>query len=99
MPIRLPILSVESVLICLILAQERLGKLPVFNSRVKGNPAFYGWLVIAIATTVPEFSHRDTYISFRRKPEVTHNDGPPAVNTILMSSVSILSGQDPLNAD
>jgi hypothetical protein len=40
---RSPILSVESVLIWLILAQECLGKLPLFNSRVKGESCFL-WL-------------------------------------------------------
>jgi hypothetical protein len=46
----------ESVRTWLILSQDRLGKPGSVISRFKGKPARWGWLVIAIAMTVPDRS-------------------------------------------
>ena len=53
---RRPIRSVASVRIWLILIHERFGNALALDSSVNGNPARGGWLVSAIAITVPDRS-------------------------------------------
>ena len=53
--IRLPRRSVEIVRICEILTQEGLGKNDAGRAKVSGNPAFCGWLVMAMTITVSDF--------------------------------------------
>jgi hypothetical protein len=45
----------DKVLIWLILTQDFFGSAELSSSKVRGNPAFCGWLVIATAITVPEW--------------------------------------------
>ena len=52
-PIKSPIRSTDRVRIWLILIQERFGRLLDSSSRVSGNPACWGWLVMAMAIAVP----------------------------------------------
>jgi hypothetical protein len=44
----------ESVRIWLIFSQDCFGKFASVDSKVSGNPAHWGWLVSAMAITVPE---------------------------------------------
>lgn len=61
----LPRRSTEIVRICEILTQEGLGIIPVGRAKVKGNPAFCGWLVIAIAITVSDFRLNNSWLRIR----------------------------------
>ena len=56
MPIFLPILSMESVRIWLILTHEHFDKFSDFSLKVSGKPVRWGWLVRAAPITVPERS-------------------------------------------
>lgn len=69
--ISFPILSTESVRIWLILAHDRFGMSRFWSLSVNGNPAFWGWLVIATAITVPEWSLKTSWLKIKtgRNPD------------------------------
>src|SRR5207244_11183217 len=54
----------------LILTQDLFGSLTLVSSQVSGNPACWGWLVIAIAITVPDraLNTSSLIITTGRKP-------------------------------
>ena len=61
----MPIRSVDSVRIWLVLTHERLGSLAVVSSSVSGYPALGSWLVSATAITVPERSLNTSWLRIK----------------------------------
>src|SRR6266542_1142373 len=55
----------ESERIWLTFTQDPFGRAPLSNSTVRGNPAAWGWLVIAMAITVPERSLKMSWLMTR----------------------------------